>query len=168
MSICLVIFYFIPVQQPMWSYDPTPPYSLEDSIDGFIQLGNNPLLLVAIMGTIFSIAFFNYAGQTVTKELSATTRMVLDSVRTLVIWAFSISIGWQKFQYLQVGFSVINEHQFIIYTTFNSFFALMISPHIFQAIGFVVLLTGMSLYNDLLIMPAYRNYMEKKKTRQLD
>ena len=114
MSICLVIFYFIPVQQPMWSYDPTPPYSLEDSIDGFIQLGNNPLLLVAIMGTIFSIAFFNYAGQTVTKELSATTRMVLDSVRTLVIWAFSISIGWQKFQYLQVGSSVINEHQFVM------------------------------------------------------
>jgi len=136
MSICLVIFYFIPVQQAAWSYDPTPPYHLEDSIDGFIQLGNNPLLLVAIMGTIFSIAFFNYAGQTVTKELSATTRMVLDSVRTLVIWAFSISIGWQKFQYL-------------------------------QAIGFVVLLTGMSLYNDLLIMPAIRNYMEKKKARQL-
>jgi len=136
MSICLVIFYFIPVQQAMWSYDPTPPYSLEDSIDGFIQLGNNPLLLVAIMGTVFSIAFFNYAGQTVTKELSATTRMVLDSVRTLVIWAFSISIGWQKFQYL-------------------------------QAIGFVVLLTGMSLYNDLLIMPAVRSYMEKKKARQL-
>lgn len=107
MSICLVIFYFIPVQQPMWSYDPTPPYSLEDSIDGFIQLGNNPLLLVAIMGTIFSIAFFNYAGQTVTKELSATTRMVLDSVRTLVIWAFSISIGWQKFQYLQVGLIIM-------------------------------------------------------------
>ena len=103
MSICLVIFYFVPVQSAQWAYDPTPPYNLEDSIDGFIQLGNNPLLLVAIMGTIFSIAFFNYAGQTVTKELSATTRMVLDSVRTLVIWVFSISIGWQKFQYLQVS-----------------------------------------------------------------
>ena len=102
MSLCLVIFYFIPVQQELWSYSPTPPYQLEDSIDGFIQLGNNPLLLVAILGTIFSIAFFNYAGQTVTKELSATNRMVLDSVRTLVIWVFSISIGWQRFQYLQV------------------------------------------------------------------
>jgi len=137
MSLCLVIFYFIPVQQELWSYSPTPPYQLEDSIDGFIQLGNNPLLLVAILGTIFSIAFFNYAGQTVTKELSATNRMVLDSVRTLVIWVFSISIGWQRFQYLQV-------------------------------IGFIILLTGMSLYNDLLIMPTYRSYMEKKKAKQLD
>ena len=103
MSTALVIFYFIPIQDPSWAYDPTPPYVLEDALDGFIQLGNNPLLLVAILGTVFSIAFFNFAGMTVTKELSATTRMVLDSVRTLVIWLFSIIIGWQKFQYLQVS-----------------------------------------------------------------
>ena len=102
MTICLVIFFFIPISDSSWAYDPTPPFNLEDALDGFIQLGNNPLLLVAIMGTVFSIAFFNFAGLTVTKELSATTRMVLDSVRTLVIWLFSIIIGWQKFQYLQV------------------------------------------------------------------
>jgi len=49
-----------------------------------------------------SIAFFNFAGISVTKELSATTRMVLDSVRTLVIWIVTLSLGWQNFQYLQV------------------------------------------------------------------
>ena len=102
MSICLVIFFFIPVSDPSWSYSPTPPWILEDALDGFIQLGNNPLLLIAILGTVFSIAFFNFCGLTVTKELSATTRMVLDSVRTLVIWAFSLIVGWQSFQYLQV------------------------------------------------------------------
>jgi hypothetical protein len=32
--------------------------------------------------------------------------MVLDSIRTIVIWAFSIAIGWQHFHYLQVvGFT---------------------------------------------------------------
>lgn len=32
--------------------------------------------------------------------------MVLDSIRTVVIWAFSITIGWQHFHYLQViGFA---------------------------------------------------------------
>jgi hypothetical protein len=32
--------------------------------------------------------------------------MVLDSIRTIVIWAFSIAIGWQSFHYLQViGFT---------------------------------------------------------------
>ena len=34
-----------------------------------------------------------------TKELSATTAMVLDSVRTLVTWG---AIGWQPFQALQL------------------------------------------------------------------
>lgn len=55
-----------------------------------------------ILGTILSIALFNFCGISVTKEMSATTRMVLDSVRTLVIWVFSISIGWQQFHWLQV------------------------------------------------------------------
>lgn len=53
-------------------------------------------------GTVLSIAFFNFAGITVTKESSATTRMVLDSVRTIVIWAFSMILLTQKFHWLQV------------------------------------------------------------------
>lgn len=51
--------------------------------------------------------------------------MVLDSVRTLVIWAFSLIIGWQAFQGLQLA-------------------------------GFVFLLFGMCLYNDILICQSYR------------
>ena len=59
-------------------------------------------------GTVTSIAFFNFAGISVTKELSATTRMVLDSIRTLVIWAVSMLIGWQDFYYLQlIGFCIL-------------------------------------------------------------
>ena len=55
-----------------------------------------------------------------TKEMSATTRMVLDSVRTLVIWGVSLGVGWQHFQFLQL-------------------------------LGFLILVTGMCVYNDLLI-----------------
>ena len=73
-------------------------------------------------GTVISISFFNFAGISVTKELTATTRMVLDSVRTLVIWAVSMAIGWQNFFVLQLG-------------------------------GFVILLVGMMLYNDIIILP---------------
>ena len=57
---------------------------------------------------MISIAFFNFAGISVTKELTATTRMVLDSVRTLVIWVVSMAIGWQSFFYLQlIGFCIL-------------------------------------------------------------
>lgn len=59
-----------------------------------------------ILGTIVSIAFFNFAGISVTKEISATTRMVLDSVRTIIIWIFSIICFGQAFHWLQVFFFV--------------------------------------------------------------
>lgn len=59
-------------------------------------------LLFCFAGTIISIAFFNFAGISVTKEMSATTRMVLDSVRTIVIWFFSLLFMDQKFHWLQV------------------------------------------------------------------
>ena len=37
--------------------------------------------------------------------MSATHRMILDSLRTIVIWAVSLLVGWQSFNYLQlVGF----------------------------------------------------------------
>jgi len=42
------------------------------------------------------------------QELSATTRMVLDSIRTLVIWLVSLAIGWQDFNVLQIlGFFLL-------------------------------------------------------------
>ena len=56
----------------------------------------------ALALTVVSIAFFNFAGVSITRELGATNRKVLDSLRTLVIWAFSLIIGWQLFYWLQV------------------------------------------------------------------
>ncbi|OXU21170.1 hypothetical protein TSAR_000458 [Trichomalopsis sarcophagae] len=92
----------------------SPPFAdntrgtLEDTVDAFVQIGNSGRLLMAIIGIMLSIAFFNFAGISVTKELSATTRMILDSVRTIVIWAFSLAFQWQKFHYLQlIGFSIL-------------------------------------------------------------
>jgi hypothetical protein len=60
------------------------------------------------LGNVFSIAFFNFAGISVTKELSATTRMVLDNGRTLIIWAVSLALRWQEFYWLQIiGFILL-------------------------------------------------------------
>jgi drug/metabolite transporter (DMT)-like permease len=54
-----------------------PNKRVEDAIDAFYMIKHNNLLLVPICGTIVSIAFFNFAGISVTKEMSATTRMVI-------------------------------------------------------------------------------------------
>ncbi|CAH2266809.1 jg27766 [Pararge aegeria aegeria] len=82
LSSLLVVFYWIPAPP---HFDSNPRGTVEDVIDGLVQIGNNPLLLVAILGTVVSIAFFNFAGISVTKEMSATTRMVLDSVRKAIM-----------------------------------------------------------------------------------
>ncbi|CAG0893206.1 unnamed protein product [Cyprideis torosa] len=119
----LIPFYYIPVGPPIHS---GPRGTLEDAPDGLIQIYNSPLLMTALTGTLVSIAFFNFAGISVTKEISATTRMVLDSIRTLIIWLFALAIGWQKFQWLQI-------------------------------VGFIVLVIGMAIYNNL-FDPLFRRW----------
>ncbi|XP_042232754.1 solute carrier family 35 member F6-like [Homarus americanus] len=121
LSVLLVPMYYIPAGK----FSGNERGVLEDAIDAFVQLSNSGTLVASIILTIISIAFFNFAGVSVTKEFSATTRMVLDSVRTLVIWLVTLALRWQTFQYL-------------------------------QPIGYVVLVVGMMLYNDVLILPFLR------------
>ncbi|KAG7267177.1 hypothetical protein CRUP_008998 [Coryphaenoides rupestris] len=104
LSLLLIPMYFIPVG----TFTNNPRQVLEDALDAFCQIGHQPLILLALLGNTVSIAFFNFAGISVTKEISATTRMVLDSLRTLVIWVVSLALGWEVFHGLQVlGFAVL-------------------------------------------------------------
>lgn len=132
LGILLVPFYYIHVPPP---FSDNPTHSLENAIDAFYQIKNSWQIMTATLGTILSIAFFNFAGISVTKEISATSRMVLDSVRTFIIWIFSLLIGWQAFQGLQLG-------------------------------GFVTLLFGMCLYNDILICQVYRFFCDAYTRRR--
>ena len=90
-GIALVPMYFIP-----WHLPSGPDFwenhmRFEDAFDAVWQIFYIPTLTVAILGTVVSIPFFNYAGLTRTKEANATTRMVLNSVRTLLIWLFVLA-----------------------------------------------------------------------------
>ncbi|XP_033097769.1 solute carrier family 35 member F6-like [Anneissia japonica] len=133
LSVLLVPFFYIHVG----SLSTLPEHRLEDAIDGFIQLGNNKLLIVAFLGNMISIAFFNFSGISVTKEMSATTRMVLDSLRTLVIWCFSLAVGWEKFSGI-AGF--------------------------LQLLGFVILVSGTCVYNNAVCVPLYERYKQKRNS----
>jgi hypothetical protein len=82
---------------------------------------------------VASIAFFNFFGLSVTKTQSATTRMVLDSIRTIVIWAFALAVGWETVS---------------IYT-------------IPQIVGFMFLIFGTLLYNDMFV----RQFFYKVSTK---
>ncbi|CAC5373631.1 Solute carrier family 35 member F6 [Mytilus coruscus] len=118
------------------AFSELPTHKLEDAIDAFHQLGQNWQILTATLGNIFSIAFFNFAGISVTREISATTRMVLDSVRTIIIWVAALALDWQKFIALQI-------------------------------LGFVILIIGMMLYNDIGIQFMRRTILTRVLRRPL-
>ena len=106
--ILLVPMFFVPWHLPSGQDFFQDHTRFEDAIDGLAQMKNNWQLAFANLGLIVSIAFFNFSGLTITEKMNATTRMVLDSVRTIFIWAFSLAIGWQKFEYLQpIGYAVL-------------------------------------------------------------
>lgn len=66
LAILLVPMYFIPVP-PRFTNNPRGV--MEDALDAFWMIKNNNLLLVPLSGTVVSIAFFNFAGISVTKEV---------------------------------------------------------------------------------------------------
>ncbi|KAL4630552.1 solute carrier family 35 member F6 [Arapaima gigas] len=104
LSLLLIPMFYIPVG----NFSNNSRHVLEDALDAFCQIGNQPMIVVALLGNIISIAFFNFAGISVTKEISATTRMVLDSLRTVIIWVVSLAVGWEQFHGLQVlGFIIL-------------------------------------------------------------
>ncbi|CAG2171534.1 unnamed protein product, partial [Oppiella nova] len=122
LSTLLIPMYFIPTGNFVFK---NPNGQMEDAIDGVYQIAHSWQVSFALIGTIISISFFNFAGISVTKQISATTRTVLDSIRTFVIWIFSLSIGWETFS----------------------------QRTLIQVTGFTVLMIGMFLYNNVFIRP---------------
>ncbi|VDK38831.1 unnamed protein product [Gongylonema pulchrum] len=102
----MVPMYYIRVPE---LFSSSPEHRLEDALDAFQEIGESGELAAALCCTIASIAFFNFCGISVTKYMSATTRMVLDSIRTIVIWAVSIPLFHSSFIPLQgIGTSSMN------------------------------------------------------------
>ena len=104
-SILLIPMYFIPWHLPSGLDFWQNHTRFEDGIDAFHQIFYVPTLTVAFFGVACSIAIYNFAGISITKEENAVTRMVLDTIRILFIWLFELLINWHKFSYFQpVGF----------------------------------------------------------------
>ncbi|KAJ3013750.1 hypothetical protein HKX48_005537 [Thoreauomyces humboldtii] len=94
------------------------PVGFDQLVVSFPQVRN------AGLGIIFSIAFFNWFGLSVTRSISATSRSTIDTCRTIFIWIISLSLGWESFRWLQV-------------------------------LGFVVLIYGTFLFNDVVPPPPF-------------
>ena len=104
LTFLLVVFFFIPPFLGILDGD-----RMEDALDGFVQLGNNPLLLTSFACTTLALCIALIAGIHVTRQLSAVHRIIIDSGRSIAVWGISLAASWQSFLWLQViGFFVMS------------------------------------------------------------
>lgn len=83
-------------------------FGFESTPAAMYQISHSVPLAIAVVGSIFSIAFFNYSGVTVTKKASAVARSTIDVSRTILIWAAELQMGWNQFNVLElVGFMIL-------------------------------------------------------------
>jgi drug/metabolite transporter (DMT)-like permease len=104
-------------------------YLLEDTLFALRQLGNNSSLLFYCILYIFSIGLFNFVGISISKILSSPARAVIDTIRTIVVWGFFL---------LPIVEEEDREH-----------FKWL------QFIGFILLILGTVIYNEILVIPIF-------------
>ncbi|CCF51146.1 hypothetical protein NDA11_006136 [Ustilago hordei] len=88
-----------------------------DMSAGFYQIMSVPAVLRSSIAICFTIAFFNFFGLSVTRNVSATARSTIDTCRTLGIWVVSLTLGWETFK-LASGSTQVLGFILLVYGTF--------------------------------------------------
>jgi drug/metabolite transporter (DMT)-like permease len=95
---------------------------MESSTEALYMMQSSKAVQFGCIASMFSIAFFNWSGVTVTQTASAVARSTIDVSRTALIWAVELFMLWNTFSWLQL-------------------------------VGFVVLIAGTLIYNELVTIP---------------
>lgn len=84
-------------------------YGFFDAGEGYRQVFTNRAIGISSLAIMVSIGGFNFFGLSVTRSISATSRSIIDTCRTLFIWLVSLGLGWESFKWLQVaGFALVS------------------------------------------------------------
>jgi len=113
----------------------------ESAAAGLYMIERSPRLLTLVPTFMCSIALYNLVGITVGKRMSAVVRCLVDASRTVVVWGLSLVMFYYVSEELGDGWKT--------YTWLTM-------------IGFVVLVCGTLLYNDVLPAPACLRHQEDK------
>jgi len=139
--VALPITYFIRV-------DPGPPGSgigvdgrYENSLDAFVMMWNNKIILLLGILALFSIASYNYFGLSISKYVSSLTRAVLDSLRTILIWAFEVAFYYLTDQQRKP----VDDRSGEAWTVYSWV----------EVGGFIMLLLGTNIYSGNIRLPCF-------------
>lgn len=105
-----VIAYYVPkpsLLQTPGAHDADAGH-FEDGIDALVQWGHNRLLVVYSVLSMVCCGTLNLCSLIITSRLSAGSRVILDSVRSIIVWGFALAMGWEQFCWVQVlGFAAL-------------------------------------------------------------
>jgi len=116
--------------------------SAENSVDSFEKLFNSSTLIFLVLFYLLSIAIFNVLGMTVSKYLSSVHRTLIDSSRSVVVWAIQL-VAWHCLDSATYGTP----------WTSNSWL---------QLVGFIVLVLGTLVYNEVIVI--YKSHQPEDTT----
>ena len=133
--ILLFIFYFIRCES--WpdilkdniciKDSETEELRFENAIFAFKQIWDSWRIKLYLSMYVLSIAFFNFSGLTISKYASATSRTIVDTLRTILVWTFFLAMP------------------FVPDDTKETFSWL-------QLLGFIILIIGGLIYNEILVI----------------
>lgn len=114
-----------------------------------------PLLLILNLVILTSIAFYNFFGLSVTQYATAVHRTLIDACRTIFVWGFSSGL-YYYYKFIDPNFAIgeeVGEE-------------LKLVPSLIQAGGFVLLVMGTLLYNEVVKPPCF-NYDKPEEEEPL-
>lgn len=71
------------------------------------QIAENRALCALVLGHTVAVAVSGYFGNCLTKLVSGMARTTTNTIRTVVVWAVCLVLGWESFIFMQlVGYSI--------------------------------------------------------------
>ena len=122
--------------------------SFENSLDSIDKISRSPVLLFLIIVYCISISLFNQSGMAVSKYLSSLHRTLIDSLRAIVVWVVELSIFYST-----------GSTRYGTGWTSSSFI---------QLIGFICLILGTLVYNEVVIIFKRATREEERAILQLE
>lgn len=110
-------FVFMPIAQFIPGEDGNGLH--EDSIDSFVMLGNNLVLLLWTSLYVIAITFYNIFSMYIIDITNALTRNIIDPMRTMLLWVISLFIFYviaRKYGEEWNGWSVLELGGFAVMT----------------------------------------------------
>jgi hypothetical protein len=139
-TILLFGFYYIrcDINNPVCYVNQAGEARLEDFVFAIKQFSQSLPLCLISFGYITSIAVYNFAGISMTKFVSSSARAVMDNARTVIIWLF-----------------------FLLAPALPKTWREVFIP--LQLVGFVLLVFGTIVYNEIIVLPCLPLAVEYKE-----